>query len=84
MSTRQVEFLETVRLGTQEFHGPDPENGREHGDRVTLPKKLGDLAVNSGWAKDAITGESGERRPGAVAVRIDNVRQPGSTTTPAE
>ncbi len=67
MSKRLVEFTETTRLGSTTY---------ESGDRKGLEPALAQHCIDAGWAKDAETGEQGERKPGASGVVIpDNVVQ---------
>ncbi|MEZ0155273.1 MAG: hypothetical protein AB9Q22_10290 [Candidatus Reddybacter sp.] len=68
MTTRQIEWVEEpfVRL----------ESGDKFpGDRNTLPKAEADQYIDLGWAKCVETGEIGERKPGAVALKVDSVEQ---------
>lgn len=65
--TRRIEITEALlRDGVTDYHA---------GDVLTLPKDKADLWVSYGWAKDAATGETGERIPGARAVDVANVTQ---------
>lgn len=63
---RQVEFCERVRLGEVTY---------QEGDRVTLDDLFADRCIARGWAKDPVTGEQGERVPGAHPVTVNNVSQ---------
>lgn len=68
MKTRQVEWLEEpcVKIGTNEYLP---------GDRTTLPKVEADQYIAAGWCKCTKTEEVGERVPGAVAMKVDDVKQ---------
>lgn len=61
---RQVEFTETVRIAAGEFVA---------GDRKSFPDDEAGEYIRLGWAKDPVTGEQGERVPGAQPLRVDNV-----------
>lgn len=63
---KQVEFLETVRIGEIEFNKED---------RKSFPDTEASEYVRLGWAKDMETGETNERVPGAQPMRVDNIRQ---------
>lgn len=61
---RQIEFKETVRLGTQEYVA---------GDRKSFPDEEAAEYIRLGWASCVETGDIGERIPGAQALRVDSV-----------
>ena len=63
---RQVEFTETVRIGTVQY---------EAGDRKTFPKAEAGEYIRLGWAKDPETGEQGDRVPGSQPIQVNNVTQ---------
>jgi hypothetical protein len=66
MTMRKIEFTETVRIGTVEY---------VDGDSKSFPKVDADRYIQSGWAKCCETGETGERKQGAKAIKVDNVKQ---------
>lgn len=41
------------------------------GDIITVPEVYADRWIACGWAKDAVTGEQGERIPGARKINPD-------------
>lgn len=43
------------------------------GDIISLDADLAELVVSSGWGRDVVTGEQGERKPGATALTVDSV-----------
>jgi len=53
---KQVEFTETVKLGTETYY---------EGDRKSFDDAEASQYIALGWAKDPATGEQGERKPGA-------------------
>lgn len=53
---KQVEFTETVKIGTETY---------SEGDRKSFDDTEADQYISLGWAKDPVTGEQGERKPGA-------------------
>ena len=64
---RKVEVTEERLLdGTTEYVA---------GDIKTLPDDKAALWISLGWAKDAETGEQGERKPGAAPISPDQVSQ---------
>lgn len=68
METRQIEWVEEpFALIEKEQKFP--------GDRSTMPKFEADQYISAGWAKCVETGETGERKPGAVALKVQDVEQ---------
>jgi hypothetical protein len=67
MSKRNVQFTETVKLGTTCY---------EDGDVASFPKAEADQYIALGWCKCMETGEQGERKPGAAPLDIDSIKQP--------
>ena len=68
MTTRQIEWVEEPFVML--------EKGKQYpGDRATFPKIEADLYIDLGWAKCVETGEIGERKPGAVAIKVNEVSQ---------
>lgn len=64
---RKIEITEeTLRDGTALY---------SKGDVKTVDDERAALWISLGWAKDAATGEQGERKPGAQAVQPDKVTQ---------
>jgi hypothetical protein len=63
---RKVEFLETVLIGSQTYLEGDVKSFEddEAGEYIRL-----------GWAKDPVTGEAGDRKPGAQALEVDRLVQ---------
>ena len=61
---RQIEFVETTRLGYNEYLA---------GDRKSFSDDEAAEYIRLGWAKCVATGEVGTRVPGAQALRIDPV-----------
>ena len=57
MSTRRVTWLEDVKLRGG--------RNRTEGDTTTEPAEDAARYIDNGWAQDAETGETGERKPGA-------------------
>lgn len=45
------------------------------GDVKSFPKAEADEYIRLGWAKDAVTGETGERTPGAQVLHVHNLVQ---------
>lgn len=70
MERRKVEFLENVRIGHTQH---------EEGDICSFPKSEADQYIDIGWCKCCETGETGERKPGAQALRVDDSEQDGPT-----
>ena len=68
MTTRQVEWVEEpfVMIGAEK---------KLPGDRNTLPKGEADQYIDLGWAKCVETGETGERKPGAVRLKVESIEQ---------
>lgn len=67
MELRRIEITERVlKLGHNIYYA---------GDVKSFPKAEADEYIRLGWAKDAETGETGERKPGAVKLRPDAVVQ---------
>lgn len=65
METRRVEITEErLKLGRQDF---------VKGDVKTFDKDIGDMIVDNGWGKDADTGETGDRKPGAKKLKVDGI-----------
>ena len=62
---RQVEFTETVRIRSGDYH---------EGDKRTFEDHEAAIYINAGWAKDAETGETGERVPGAKPIDVHSVK----------
>jgi len=52
----QIEFTETVKIGYETY---------EAGDRKAFPDDEAKQYIALGWAKDPVTGDQGERKPGA-------------------
>lgn len=61
--TKQVEFLEDVKLSGQGFCGA--------GDIRTLPDDVAKTCIDAGWAKCTQSGECGERIPGSRRINED-------------
>ncbi len=66
LKTRQVEFTESVKLGTSAF---------AEGDRHTFPEEEASEYIRLGWCKCVETGEQGERKPGQQKINIHATRQ---------
>ena len=67
MDIRRIEITEDVlKLGTETYY---------KGDTKSFPKSEADEYVRLGWAKDAETGETGERKPGAQRIDVHKVVQ---------
>lgn len=63
MNTRKVEILEeSIKEGVIT---------RTKGDIVSLPHDLATAYINAGLAKDAVTGEVGERVAGTVPLKVE-------------
>ena len=63
----KIEWVEKpfVMIGTE----------RKYADTTDFVTKVErDRYVNLGWAKDCETGECGERKPGATAISVDNLK----------
>ena len=64
----KIEITEDlINEGTQSFYKGDVTSA--------LPEKTAKNWVAWGWAKDATTGEQGERKPGPTKLNVDNVTQ---------
>ena len=65
---RQIEFVVEpfVMLGVDRFYS---------GDRKTFPKADADRYIQLGWAKDPVTGEQGELKPGAAPLEVHTLTQ---------
>lgn len=64
---RRVEITEAVlRDGPEDYH---------QGDVTTIDDAKAAEWIRLGWAKDAATGETGERKPGAQAINVHDVEQ---------
>ena len=74
MKTRQVQFMEQVKLGTTTFNGPDLEAGTE-GDVHTFPEEEANEYIGLGWCRCTVTGEIGERKEGAQKLKVQSTRQ---------
>jgi hypothetical protein len=61
--TRLVEFLEPVKLGTDQWNP---------GDRKAFPKASADRYIQLGWVKCVETGEQHERVPGVQFVSAND------------
>lgn len=67
MSTRLIEFTEEeTRIGTRTYL---------KGASDYFPKAEADEYIGLGWAKDPETGETGERKPGAQRIKVENASQ---------
>lgn len=66
--TKRVEITEEtgVKLGRLDLAKDDIK---------TLDADVADMVIENGWGKCADTGETGERKPGAVAIKVDSVKQ---------
>lgn len=62
---RQIEFTEFVRIRSGDYN---------EGDKRTFEDDEAAIYINAGWAKDAATGETGERVPGAKPINIQSVK----------
>jgi len=62
MEMRQVEITEEKLLDGKEV--------RYAGDRITMPKVKADEWIRLGWAKDPVTGETGERVAGSRPIQV--------------
>jgi hypothetical protein len=58
---RMVEFLEPVKLGTDQWNP---------GDRKAFPKVNADRYIQLGWAKCVETGEQHDRVPGVHLIDV--------------
>lgn len=64
---RRVEVTEQVlRDGTDIYH---------MGDVTSLDDEKAAQWIEFGWAKDAQSGEQGERKPGAQPIKVNSVSQ---------
>ena len=66
MTTRKIEITENFK------HGRDAFN---EGEIRVLPAEIAGEFIRLGWAKDAVTGEQGERKPGQQALQVDDFVQ---------
>lgn len=65
MELRKIEITEAVlKLGTVTYYA---------GDVKSFPAAEASEYIRLGWAKDAETGETGERKPGGQPLRVDPV-----------
>ena len=44
-------------------------------DIVTIDAELATMFIESGWAKDVVTGEQGQRVPGVKKIEVDSLIQ---------
>lgn len=65
MDKRNVQFTETVKIGTTAY---------EDGDMASFPKAEADQYIALGWCKCVETGEQGERKPGAAPISVDSIK----------
>lgn len=64
---RRIEITEDeLKLGTQIYY---------KGDIKSFPRAEADEYIRLGWARDAETGETGDRKPGSQRININPVRQ---------
>ena len=67
MELRKLEITEEVlKIGTSTYY---------EGDIKSFPKAEADEYIRLGWAKCVETGETGERKPGAQRINVQNVEQ---------
>lgn len=66
MSLRKIEILEEGGI-------KEGINHRQKGDICSIDEELATAYINAGLAKDAETGETGERIEGVSKVRIDTI-----------
>lgn len=67
MDTRRIEITEDdLKDGIETYYA---------GDIKSFPKAKADLFIRMGWARDVETGETGERKPGAVKIQPHDVVQ---------
>lgn len=66
MSTRKIEITEPGGFK----HGRDSFN---EGEIRVIDEALAGEFIRLGWARDAVTGETGERKPGQQALQVDDV-----------
>ena len=65
MDLRKIEITEaTLKLGAVTYYA---------GDVKSFPAAEAAEYIRLGWAKDAETGETGERKPGGQPLRVDPV-----------
>jgi len=68
MTTRKIEITEPGGF----LHGRDRFN---EGEVRVLDAALAGEFIRLGWAKDADTGETGERKPGQQKLQVDDAVQ---------
>lgn len=59
---KRIEILEQIKEGILVRH---------EGDVVSIDDDLAQAYINAGLAKDAVTGETGERKAGAVKLTVN-------------
>jgi len=68
MTTRRIEITEEtgVKLGRIAY---------AFGDVVTVDAEIATMMTDAGWAKDAVTGEQGVRKPCSTKLEVQSVVQ---------